>query len=59
MQILNGFEAYSISMSRYVQEDVKKLEGYLHDRGLALLKKASTPLLKNYSPEVDGSPDLD
>ena len=35
------------------------MEKYLHDRGLALLKNVSTPLLINYSPEVDGIPDLD
>ena len=55
MQIINGVEAYSISMSRYVQEAFKNVERYLHDRGLSLLKKLSTPLLKNYSPEVDRS----
>ena len=27
--------------------------------GWPLLKKVSTPLLKNYNPEVDGIPDLD
>ena len=35
------------------------MEKYLHERGLALLKKASTTLLTNYSPEDDGIPDLD
>ena len=59
VQIINGVEAYSISMSRYVQEAFKNVERYLHDRGLALLKKASTPLLTNYSPGIDGSPELD
>ena len=42
-----------------MQEAVKNVERYLHDRGLALSKKASAPLLTNYSPEVDGIPDLD
>ena len=55
VQIPNGVEEYSIIMSRYVQEAVNNVERYLHDRGLSLLKKLSTPLLKNYSPEVDRS----
>ena len=58
VQIINGVEAYYISMSRYVQESVNNVDRYLHDRGLALLKKASTPLLKKYIPEVDGIPEL-
>ena len=41
----NGVETYAIGMSQYVQESVKSVEKYLHDRGLALLEKASTPLL--------------
>ena len=59
MQLPNGVEAYAISMIQYVQEAVKNVEKYLHGRGLSLLEKVSTPLLTNYSPEVDGSPDLD
>ena len=54
VQILNGVEAYYISMSRYVQESVKNVDRYLHDRGLALLKKASTPLLKNTARKLMG-----
>ena len=59
VQLPNGFYAYSISMSQYVHESVKNVEKYLHDCGLALLNKASTPLLMNYSPEVYWIPDLD
>ena len=59
VQLTNGVEAYAISMNQYLQEDVKNVEKYLHDHGLALLKKASMPLLTNYIPEVDGSPELD
>ena len=59
MQLPNLVESYTISMSPYVQETVKNVENYLNERGIALFKKASTPLLTNYSPEVDGSPELD
>ena len=48
--ILNGVEAHSISIIRYVQEAVKNVERYLHDRGISLLKQALTTLLTNYSP---------
>ena len=59
VQLTNGVEAYAISMIQYVQEAVNNLEKYLHNRGLAFLKKASTPLFTNYRPEVDGSSYMD
>ena len=59
VKLPNGVEEYDISTSQYVQEAVKNVEKYLHDRGIALLKKALPPMLTKYSPEVDGSPDLD
>ena len=59
VQLPNGVEAYDISMSWYVQESVKNVERYLNERRLALLKKASTPLLTNYIPEVGGILELD
>ena len=46
----NGVESYAIIMSQYVQEDVNNVEKYLHDRGLALLKKLLTPLLYELQP---------
>ena len=58
MKIPNGVEAYAIIMSQYVQEYVNNVEKYLYERGLVLFKKVSTPLLKKYSPEVDGIPEL-
>ena len=42
-----------------MKEAIKNVDKYLHDRGIALLKKASTPLITNYSSEIDGSPELD
>ena len=59
VQLPNGVEAYAIIISHYVQESVKNAEKYLHDRGIALLKKALTLLLKYYILEVDGSTELD
>ena len=47
MKVQNGVESYSIRMIQYVQEYVKNVEKYLHDRGLALPTKASMPLLAN------------
>ena len=47
VQLPKEFEAYDISMIQYVQESVKNVEKDLHDRGLALFNKASTPLLQN------------
>ena len=58
VKLTNGVEAYDISMIQYVQKAGNNVEKYLHDRGLALLKKALKLLLKNYSPEVDEIPDL-
>ena len=48
-----------MSMSQYVQEAVKNVEGHLRKRGLGLLKKASAPMSLNYSPELDSSVELD
>ena len=45
MQLPNEIEAYAITMIHYVQEAVKNMYKYLHNSGLALLKKASMPLL--------------
>ena len=42
-----------------MREYFKNVWKYLHGHELALLKKVSTPLLTNYSPEFDGSPELD
>ena len=55
IQLPNGVIAYSMSMSQYVQEAVKNVEQYLKKRDLALVKKASTPMTANYSPELDSS----
>ena len=58
VQLPNGVNVYAMSMSQYVQEAVKNVEQYLKKRDLALVKKASTPMTTNYSPELDGSEEL-
>ena len=58
VQLPNGVVAYAMSMSQYVKEAVRNVESHLMKRNLSLLKKASTPMTANYSPEVDGSPEL-
>ena len=58
VQLPNGVNAYTMSMSQYVQEAVKNVEQYLKKRDLTLVKKASTPMTANYSPELDGSEEL-
>ena len=57
-QLPNGVDAYYFSMSQYVQEAISNVEKYLSKKGLALKKRASTPIAADYSPEIDGSPEL-
>ena len=52
VQLPNGVEAYAMSMSKYVKEAVRNVDEHLKKRDLALLKKASTPVAVNYSPEM-------
>ena len=47
------------SSQRYIQEAMKNVESYLAERGLSLPAKANTPLMSNYCPELDVSPELD
>ena len=54
----NGAVAYTMSMAQYVREAVKNVKSHLNKRDLLLLKKASTLMSVNYSPVVDGSPEL-
>ena len=60
VQLLNGVDAYAVSMSQqYIQEAVKNVKGHLKKRNLALPKKALMPMMANYSPELDASDELD
>ena len=58
VQLPNGVIVFAMSMLQYVQEAVKNGESHLRKRNLGLLKKVSTPMTAIYSPEVDGSPEL-
>ena len=58
IQLPNGVVTFAMSMSQYVQEAVKNVKNHLQKRDLGLLKKASTPMSTNYSPEIDGSPEF-
>ena len=57
----NGVQAWSTSSSKYMHEDVKNLEQYLHINcgGRKLAKHANVPLPLGYAPELNISPNLD
>ena len=60
VQLRNGMEMYSMSMSQYVQKEaVKNVKGYIAKKGMAILKNAATSLSTNYSPEIDQSEELE
>jgi hypothetical protein len=50
-----------MSPSKYVQEAVHNVEEYLDQEcnGRKLLKRALTPMLTSYRPELDVTPGLD
>jgi hypothetical protein len=56
----NGGEAWSMSPSKYVLEAVKNVKDYLQEKepGRPWLKKAPTPFVKDYRPEINISPEL-
>jgi transposase len=56
----NRVEAWSLSPSKYVQEAVKNVQEYLarEQEGRKLEKKAPTPFVKDYRPELDITPEL-
>jgi hypothetical protein len=56
----SGVEAWSMSPSKYVQEAVKNVKNYLQEKepGRPWPKKAPTPFVKDYKPEIDISPEL-
>ena len=54
--------AYSLSPSKYVQENVRLVENYLEERHGICLKKGSrakSPLPANYRPELDMTEELE
>ena len=59
----NGVEAWAFGSSQYVQAAVKNVETFLlqeeNQKCWTMPKKAQTPLLTTYCPELDVSPELD
>ena len=61
-RLKNGVMAYSLSPSKYVQENVRLVENYLEERHGTCLKKGSrakSPLPANYRPELDMTEELE
>ena len=54
-----GTSAWSISSSKYIQDAIKNVEHRLDDMGMKLMPGHSSPLHKEYRPEIDVSPLLD
>ena len=54
MEMLNGVQAWALSLSKYVQEAVQNTEGYLRDElgGWGLKKRAPTPFMTEYDPDM-------
>ena len=55
MEMLNGVQAWALSLSKYVQEAVQNVESYLRDElgGWHLIKRAPTPFMSEYDPDMD------
>ena len=61
MQLCNGFWAWSMSPSKYVQEAVRICKVYITkhlSKGYRLPKRADNPFESGYSPKLDVSPVL-
>ena len=56
MNLQNGVVAWAISTSKYIQNDLKNIEGILIKHGLCLRKGTNSPLPCNYRPEFDLTP---
>ena len=61
IQLENGVEAWSMSSSKYVQDVVKNAETYLKENydGWTMPKRVSGPWPRDYTSEIDDSPELD
>ena len=61
IQLENGVEAWSMSSSKYVQDAVKNTETYLQENynGWTMPKRVSSPWPRDYTSELDDSPELD
>jgi hypothetical protein len=58
VQLNNGMEAWSISLSQYVQAAVKNVEKHLLEKSSNLPKRCETPMTTSYCPELDVSEEL-
>ena len=57
LELRNGVKAFYFSMLQYVQEAIKNAEKHMAQKNIN--KRASTLIITNYSPELDGSDELD
>jgi hypothetical protein len=60
-ELENVVNAWSMSPSKYVQEAIKNVKAYLQEKypGWPWLKRATSPFVKDYRPEIEISPELD
>ena len=58
VQLKNRNHAWSISSAQYVKNAIKNVEDKINKDGRRLVKRATTPFLFNYRPEVDESPEI-
>ena len=47
-----------LSSSQYIQDAVKNVESHLKKKGEYLPKRATSPWVRDYRPEVDVTPEL-
>ena len=57
-QLENNNHAWSFPSTQYVKNEIKNVEDKINKDGRKLVKRATTPFLFNYRPEVDDSPEL-
>jgi hypothetical protein len=55
----NGTTAWGQSSSHYVRRAVQNLEDWMANEGIKLPKRAPSPMVSTYKPELDVSPELD
>lgn len=58
MKNLNGKKMWTMCSRDYIKLAVQNIESRLQDFGLKLPGKVSTPMILNYAPELDSTPEL-
>ena len=58
VELENGVNAWSFSSSQYVQAAVENVKKYIKAKELALPKRQSAPITRDYRPELDVTPEL-